>query len=256
MMNGDARRKKTILLVDDSPFFLARLKDLLATMGYDILESTRARDAQAILQREHGRIDLLIIDLKMPEMDGFEYLRWLRSQSWGGAIHVLVLTGAYELDEIIEPLRQLGVVGLMDKGSHPHHILTRVNGVLNPDVAQARKHERVTCHLPLNFTYGAIRKEALLTHVSLGGAFLVTEEIIPVESTIEVNLQLPGVARIHHVQGRVVWIMGGEGWNKARAGIKGMGVQWKNATEEILGDLSLFIEDRKEEEKLYELIGP
>jgi CheY-like chemotaxis protein len=249
-------KNRCILLVDDSPFFLARLKDLLATMGYEILDCTRARQAQEVMAREHGRIDLLIIDLKMPEMDGFEYLRWLRSQPWGAGMKVLVLTGAYELDEIVQPLRALGVLGLMDKGSHPHHILTRVNAVISPAVLQMRKYERITCSLPVSYSYGSIARDALLSHLSLGGCFLVTEEVIPVESTIEVSIHLPTSPHPHRIAGRVVWLMGGEGWNKARSAIKGIGVQWRILGDDASRDLTEFIDRRKEEEKLYDLIAP
>jgi response regulator RpfG family c-di-GMP phosphodiesterase len=255
-MMASTSERRCILLADDSPTYLSQVKGLLATTGYEILDCLGAVQAQEVMAREHYRVDLLIIDLKMPGMDGFEYLGWLRRQAWGGEMKVLALTGAYELDEIVQPLRELGVLGLMDKGSHPHHILTRVNAVLNPEVVQMRKHQRVTCNLPVSYSYGSLAREALLSHLSLGGCFLVTEEVIPVESTIEVNLHLPTTHHLHRIAGRVVWLMGGEGWNKARSAIKGIGVQWKNPGEDATRDLREFVDRRQEEEKIYDLIAP
>ncbi len=250
---GRARR---ILLIDDSPYYLARLKDLLSTMAYQTILVSRSREGQEILLREHQDIDLLIIDLKMPEIDGFAFLRWLRARPWGGEFRVLVLTGAYELSEIVKPVRELGVIGLVDKGSNPHHILSRINSALNPDAVQMRKHERVTCDLPVSFTYGAMEKRATLTHLSIGGCFLITPEELPIEATVEIQVKIPGATRIHHLKGRVVWHMGGEGWTPAKTSSKGMGVQWRNPAEAAISDMERYIAQRKEEDRLFDLIGP
>jgi len=249
-------RKKRILLVDDSPFFLARLKDLVAAMGYEILDRTSGREAQLLLDKEYQTIDLLVVDLKMPGMDGFELLRWLRSRPWGRTTAVLVLTGAFELGEIVNPLRELGVVGLMDKGSHPHNILARINAVLHPDAGQSRHADRVACNLPITLLRGEQRSDAVMTHVGPGGCFVVTGEVFPVESLVEVGVVFPQVTGVYRLPGRVVWVMGGEEWQKARAGIKGIGVQWKNVPPDALSHLTAFIEERKQEEKLYDLILP
>lgn len=253
---AEASRRQRILLVDDSPFFLARLKDMVAAMGYEILERTRAREAQDLVAKEHGAIDLLVMDLKMPEMDGFEFLRWLRSQPWGPQVGVLVLTGAYELDEIVQPLRKLGVLGLMDKGSHPHHILARINSVLHPQAGRSRHNDRVACNLPVTYTRGGARSQAVMTHIGPGGCFLATEEGVPVESSVEVSVQFPEVTGAYRFPGRVVWVLGGEGWTKAPAAVKGIGVQWKEISQDAADHLKTFIDERKEEEKLYDLILP
>jgi CheY-like chemotaxis protein len=256
MGSAAGQGKKRILLVDDSPFYLAQLRDLLTTMGYDTAVCNRPREGEELLAREHERIDLLLVDLKMPEIDGFAFLRWLRSQPWGGQFPVLVLTGAYELGEVVRPLRELGVLGLVDKGSHPHTLLARINTALYPDVVKLRRFERVTCAVPVAFTWGAFRKEATMTHLSLGGCFLITLEEIPLESSVEVEARLPGAARMHRILGRVIWRMGGEEWSRAIASIKGVGVQWKDPDRDALSDLERYIEQRKEEDRLFDLIGP
>ncbi len=247
---------KRILLVDDSPYYLARLKDLLSTMAYQAIPASRSREGQEILLREHQDIDLLVIDLKMPEIDGFAFLRWLRDQPWGGKFPVLVLTGAYELAEIVKPLRDLGVIALVDKGSNPHHILSRINSSLHPAAVQMRAQERVLCDIPVSFSYGAMQKQAVLTHLSLGGCFLITPEELPIEATIGIRLRLPGTDHTHHLMGRVVWRMGGEGWKMAKTSSKGMGVQWRSLTEAALSDLGRYLAQHKEENKLLDLIVP
>jgi response regulator RpfG family c-di-GMP phosphodiesterase len=250
------QKRKRILLVDDSPFYLAQLRDLLATMGYDTVVCNRPREGEELLEREHEEIDLLLVDLKMPDIDGFAFLRWLRSRPWGARVPVLVLTGAYELGEVVRPLRELGVLGLVDKGAHPHTLLARINTALHPEVLQLRRYERVACAIPVTFTWGAFRKDATLAHLSLGGCFLITLEEIPVEASVEVEARLPGATRMHRILGRVVWRMGGEEWSRANASIKGVGVQWKDPDRDALSDLERYIEQRKEEDRLFDLIGP
>ncbi len=254
-MSMAEQNRKRILLLDDSPFFIARLKDLLGTMGYDTVEFQRVRAAQEYLASGAPPVDLAIIDLKMPDVDGFAFLRWVRAQPAWGELKVLVLTGAYELDEIVRPLRELRAAGLMEKGTHPHNILTRVNAILFPVEYGHRVHERVSAHQAVTYLHGGVRKQAVLTHVSLGGCFLVTEEAPHGSAPVEVLLPVEGMEKPIDLPGRVVWVMGGEGW-KGGSGVKGMGVAWQSLPERSGNALGEFVRRRMEEERIYALLSP
>ncbi|USG60525.1 chemotaxis protein CheW [Sneathiella marina] len=69
---GEADEKQSILLVDDSPFFRNMLVPLLTAAGYAV--STAENGADALELREKGNsYDIIISDVEMPEMDGFEF---------------------------------------------------------------------------------------------------------------------------------------------------------------------------------------
>jgi signal transduction histidine kinase len=102
MPTEQPRPSATVLVVDDDPFIRATTRIALASRGYAVLE---AGDGQAGLDmfRTHAP-DLLIVDLKMPVMNGLELLSRLPS-SITPRTPILVISGEGGLDEAIEALR-------------------------------------------------------------------------------------------------------------------------------------------------------
>jgi DNA-binding response OmpR family regulator len=67
-----------ILVVDDDVLVLDALQDLLAADGYEVATSTRGQEALEILEREH--FDLVVLDVVMPKMTGFDVCREIRAR--------------------------------------------------------------------------------------------------------------------------------------------------------------------------------
>lgn len=77
-----------ILLVDDDPFMLSLLADMLEELGQlNVRSESDAR--QALLALPQFRPDLLICDLSMPDLDGIEFLRKAADSHFGGAVALL-----------------------------------------------------------------------------------------------------------------------------------------------------------------------
>ncbi len=72
--------KKRVLLVDDSPFFRNMLAPLLGIAGYDVTSLESARDALKMCD-DGVKFDVIISDIEMPDMDGFEFVEKVRSDS-------------------------------------------------------------------------------------------------------------------------------------------------------------------------------
>ncbi len=89
---------KKILAVDDENDALLILKTTLTGEGYEVLTATNGPDALALAQEE--KPDLIILDLLMPEMDGFEVLQELKAAEDTGVIPVIVVSGVSERDKI------------------------------------------------------------------------------------------------------------------------------------------------------------
>ena len=77
-----AKRKRSVLLVDDSPFFRNMLTPLLSVAGYEV--TTLESPVEALKLCENGaNFDVIISDIEMPEMDGFEFAQRVReSRRW------------------------------------------------------------------------------------------------------------------------------------------------------------------------------
>ena len=100
----------SILVVDDEPGIALLCTRVLKKAGYDVVSETNPRVAIEYLQ--HNRVDLLLVDIRMPEVDGFDVIS--RAKRAQPDIAVLVMTGFGTVETAIRALRQ-GVDGLLLK---------------------------------------------------------------------------------------------------------------------------------------------
>ncbi|SFE57925.1 two-component system, response regulator YesN [Paenibacillus catalpae] len=81
-----------VMLVDDEPMIREGLRTLLEweSLGYEVVD-TAANGKDALLKCEQHELDLIIADIRMPEMNGLELIKTIREN--GGTMHVLILSG-------------------------------------------------------------------------------------------------------------------------------------------------------------------
>ena len=113
-----------ILVCDDEKDIVAALKIYLTAEGYQVLEAGTGREALDILDRE--RVDLVLMDIMMPEMDGLSAVAKLREQS---NIPVLVLTAKSEDTDMILGLN-IGGDDYITKPFNPVELIARVRSHL------------------------------------------------------------------------------------------------------------------------------
>jgi CheY-like chemotaxis protein len=90
-------RKPLILIVEDHEFAREALATLLQTMGYDTIDAANGRDALAMLANGN-RPDLILLDLMMPVMDGWEFMQRQRKDWRLCTIPTIVVTGVASHD--------------------------------------------------------------------------------------------------------------------------------------------------------------
>ncbi len=91
MLAGSEILKASILIVDDQEANVMLLEQMLENAGYGNVSSTQDPTAVLALHSEH-RYDLILLDLQMPVMDGFQVLEALKAVEPGGYLPVLVIT--------------------------------------------------------------------------------------------------------------------------------------------------------------------
>lgn len=99
-----------ILLVDDEEDFIATLSERLSLRGYD--NSTALDGSQALEFLESNPVDIIVLDLKMPGMDGIEVLRKIRENDQ--RVMVIIQTG-HGTDKEEEEIAQLGASSFLRK---------------------------------------------------------------------------------------------------------------------------------------------
>ena len=87
--------KQKILIVDDSEMNRDLLIDILDDQ-YDIVEADNGADAIAILARQRTDFSLLLLDIMMPEMDGFEVLAHINKNHWNDTFAVMMISARSE----------------------------------------------------------------------------------------------------------------------------------------------------------------
>ena len=115
---------KTILVVDDEQRLVSLVRDYLVQGGYKVLTASNGKEALGIAASD--KPDLIILDLMMPEMDGYEFMRAHRHEA---NTPILLLTARVEDDEKVIGL-ELGADDYVTKPFRPRELLARVHAVL------------------------------------------------------------------------------------------------------------------------------
>ena len=139
-----------ILVVDDTPANIQLLVGVLREHGYQISAATNGR--QALDAMAKLRPDLVLLDIVMPEMDGFETCRRIKASEEWREIPVIFLTGRSDSADIVQGF-ELGAVDYVAKPFNTHELLARVNthltmhqlrlSLAEKNAALARANEKV-----------------------------------------------------------------------------------------------------------------
>jgi DNA-binding response OmpR family regulator len=116
--------QKTILVVDDEERLVSLIESYLSQEGYRVVRAADGRQALDVARRE--KPDLVVLDIMMPEMDGYEFMRQRRQEA---DTPIILLTARVEDDEKVIGL-ELGADDYMTKPFRPRELVARVRTVL------------------------------------------------------------------------------------------------------------------------------
>ncbi|MDM8569902.1 hybrid sensor histidine kinase/response regulator [Thiotrichales bacterium HSG1] len=118
----------TILIVDDVPANTSVLTNFLKIVGFKILIAQNGK--RAIQKVEHANPDLILMDVMMPEMDGFEACRILKSQDNTKEIPIIFMTALADTVDKVKGFK-LGAADYVTKPIQHEEVLARINAHLN-----------------------------------------------------------------------------------------------------------------------------
>jgi CheY-like chemotaxis protein len=128
-----------IMVVNDSVEFLQLMEDLLTDQGYEVSIVERGAGTREAAKRL--RPDLLIIDVRMPDLDGFEVLNLLQLDPDTAAIPVLVCTAAVQDVQIQEPMLRDRGIPVLFKPFDIDELLNTVGRLLDKSAGEERRAE-------------------------------------------------------------------------------------------------------------------
>ena len=122
---------KRILIVEDQEDNRIIMRDVLSSAGYDLIEAVNGEDGVKLAHSE--RPDLILMDIQLPNIDGYEATRRIRGSSVLKSIPIIAVT-SYALSGDQAKARAAGCDGYVSKPFSPRELLARVREYL-PDAA-------------------------------------------------------------------------------------------------------------------------
>ncbi len=139
-------KPSTILVVDDVELNLRSLRSLFQNEGYRVLTATRATEALEILNRE--LVDLIVLDMFVPNMDGMECCRRIRGNRRTELIPVLMVSSFQAVEHQIAGIGS-GADGFLGRPFHPEVLRTLVRSMLRHKATVDRLEESETILLAM-----------------------------------------------------------------------------------------------------------
>lgn len=125
--------KQKVLVVDDEPDTVELIAFNLRNAGYAVL--TAENGAEALRKARVAQPDLVILDLMLPEVDGFEVCKILRADALTAKVPVLMLTAkAAEVDRVLG--LELGAKDYMTKPFSPRELVLRVRNLISEEAEE------------------------------------------------------------------------------------------------------------------------
>lgn len=119
-------KKAKILIVDDAPANLLALEAVLEGAEYELIRANSGLEALAALP-QHPDISLILLDVQMPMMDGFETARRIKSNPVYSAIPIIFITAVYTTDPFVAEGLRAGGVDYFTKPFDPEVLKLKVN---------------------------------------------------------------------------------------------------------------------------------
>jgi putative two-component system response regulator len=159
---------RTVLVVDDDAEFRFLHGELLKTFGYEVETACDGVEALALLTPQ---TDLVVLDAQMPNMDGFEVARMIRSDPVVADVPIVMVTGLVGREDRLRAF-DLGINDFINKPVDPNELRLRARWLISLKVAQdeIKAHERELEHTvyirtqELREALAEVQAARLLTH--------------------------------------------------------------------------------------------
>jgi uncharacterized protein (TIGR02266 family) len=196
-------KSKCVIVADDTAFVRDRFRTALESAGH---RASTVGDAAGLLARvkDNGTpVDLVILDLRLPQTQGVSLVRSLRRID-GFSAPIVVFSGTIANAEEVRELSSLGVAGYINEYAAVQHIVPALSPHLFPAEYRRRSGPRVVIGVPVSYRLGNTISSAVTLNVGRGGLAVRTTSPLEKGTELRVRFRLPGGPEID-AEASVAW---------------------------------------------------
>lgn len=202
-MAPESVASRTVIVADDTAFVRERFAAALADAGHRAVPVQTAGDLLARVRTGSEQIDLIVLDLHLPQSRGVDLVRAIRRYD-GGRIPIVVLSGTITSADEVRELAALGVAGYVNEYSAAQHIVPALAPHLYPDNFNRRSGPRVAASLPVSYRVGQTIASAVTLTVGKGGLGIRTMTPLAAGTQVRLRFRVPGGGDVE-ADARVCW---------------------------------------------------
>jgi uncharacterized protein (TIGR02266 family) len=210
---------KTVLVADDTAFVRDRFRVAIEGAGHKAVTAQNGPELLGCMRTSADEIDLIVLDLRLPQGNGVAMLRAIRKMDQDGP-PVMIFSGTIASANEVRELGTLGVTGYVNEYMAVQHIVPALVPHLFPDSSNRRSSPRVVLGIPVAYRFGSTIAAALTLNISRGGLAIRTTSPLAVGTVVKVRFRLPTAKPDIDVEATIAW-------TDRRVG---MGLQFKRLT--------------------------
>ena len=195
---------KTVVIADDTAFVRDRFRSALEGAGHRALTVRTGQELLVALRNPAQRVDLVVLDLRLPHSRGIDLVRSVRNAAPDGP-PIVVFSGTIANADEVKSLASYGVAGYVNEYTGVGHIMPALAPHLFPDNFNRRSSPRVTLGIPVSYRFGNTIAAALTLNISKGGLAVRTMSPLQQGSKVRTRFKLPGGRTEIEADSRVAW---------------------------------------------------
>ena len=195
---------RTVIVADDTVFVRDRFKTALQSAGHHASTVGSASELLSRIRSGGAQIDLVVLDLRLPQAQGVALVRALRSVD-GFQAPIVVFSGTIANADEVRELSALGVTSYVNEYSAVQHFVPALAPHLFPDHYNQRSSPRSVQGISVAYRLGNTIVAALTLNISHGGLAIRTTNPLDAGTTVRVRLRLPGGTKDIDADASVAW---------------------------------------------------
>ncbi len=195
---------KIVIVADDTAFVRDRFKSVLEGAGHRAVTVSNGNELIARVKLELDKIDLIVVDLRLPQAQGVDLVRRLRKLDPVKPA-IVVFSGTIANAGEVRELAALNVSGYVNEYTALQHILPSLAPHLFPGDFNRRTGPRVVLGIPIAYRFGNNIAAAVTLNISRGGVAVRTTSPLEKGLAVKARFRLPMGKRDIDVESTVAW---------------------------------------------------